>query len=387
LRATRPSSFRPNSRRSHHPDCRRIASEEKHPARFLVKQTQSVEIAYLMSGQVISQRRLSRRGEWRAAVAAFALVAGLSLGSALLVGVALLGAHRVVYATPYLIVWLVAGAGAATVAAVRAARRVRCYGIGADIDDDAFAVVPLPLVHRTPGGYAMRLAPGMTGQLESGRAPMPLESLIGEGTVDVPLPADSRAEVQIGLATFVVRSGADRGPVPELPAGVLRRFTRKALLPLEIAALASVLCAVRVASPISEADMKSAIPADATPLEIEKLLRSEAQLQARTLHQCFDVMPIGCQKRGYVGVKVSLSRTGEIRDHEIAGSSYGADCPVNQCLSDVVGSWFFEPLPQSMTLVLPVQVLRTDKPLPYGQARAAADLQRDKVRVTGTSIN
>ena len=100
----------------------------------------------------------------------------------------------------------------------------------------------------------------------------------------------------------MIRSGPDRGPVPELPAGVLRRFTRNALLPLEIAALASVLCAVRVGAEIGEADMRSAIPPDATPLEIEKLLRSEAQLQARTLHQCFDVLPIGCQKRGYVGV-------------------------------------------------------------------------------------
>jgi hypothetical protein len=167
----------------------------------------------------------------------------------------------------------------------------------------------------------------------------------------------------------------------------LRRFARKAVLPLQIAALASVLCAVRVGAQIGEADMRSAIPADATPLEIEKLLRNEAQLQARSLHQCFDVMPIGCQRKGYVGVKLSLARTGEIRDHEIAGSSYGADCPVNQCLSDVVGSWFFEPLPQSMTLVLPVQVLRTDKPLPYGPARAAADVKRDKARSVATRVD
>ena len=88
-------------------------------------------------------------------------------------------------------------------------------------------------------------------------------------------------------------------------------------------------------------------------------------------------MPISCQRRGYVGVKLSLSRTGEIREHSIAGSSYGADCPVNQCLSERVGRWFFEPLPQSMSLILPVQVLRTDKPLPYGAARAAADRARE----------
>ena len=33
-----------------------------------------------------------------------------------------------------------------------------------------------------------------------------------------------------------------------------------------------------------------------------------------------------------------------------------------------------------MSLVLPVQVLRTDKPLPYGGARTAADLERKKAR-------
>jgi hypothetical protein len=353
-----------------------------------VKQAQSVEITYLMSGGVVSQRRLSRRGEWRAGMVAFWVVVGMALASALLVGVALLGAHRVVYATPYSVVWLIVGVGAAVAAALRAAQRARNYETGTSIDDDAFSSAPLPLVRRTPAGYVMRLAPGMTGQLESGRAPIPLESVIGEGVVDVPLPADSRAEVEIGPATFVVRSGPDRGPVPALPAGVLRRFTRKALLPLEMAALASVLfCAVRIGSEIGEADMKSAIPANATPMEAELALRAEAQSQARSLHQCFDVMPISCQKRGSVGVKLSLSRTGEIREHSIAGSSYGPECPVNQCISDVVGSWFFEPLPESMKVIVPVQVLRTDKPLPYGAARAAADGERQKARQAATRVD
>jgi hypothetical protein len=352
-----------------------------------VKQTQSVDIAYLMNGGVVSQRRLSLRGEWRAAITTFAAVAGMALAAALLVGGALLAAHRVVYAVPYLLVWMVAGVGAAVLAGLRAARRARCYAIGADIDDDAFAASPMPLVRRTAGGYVMRLTPGLSGHLESGRAPIPLESVIGEGTVDVPLPADSRAEVRVGVATFVVRSGPDGGSVPELPAGVLRRFARKALLPLQVAALASVLCAVRVAGPIGDAEMRSAIPADATPLEVEMLLRGEAQLQARSLHQCFDVLPISCQKRGYVGVKLSLARSGEIRDHAIAGSSYGPECPVNECLSNVVSGWFFEPLPQSMSLVLPVQVLRTDKPLPYGPARAAADDERKKARDAKTRLN
>jgi hypothetical protein len=353
-----------------------------------VKQAQSVEIAYLMSGGVVSQRRLSRRGEWRAGFRAFALVAGMALAGALLVGVGLLAAHRVVNALPYFLVWMSAGLGGAAVAAARAMRRARVYGVGADIDDDAFAAAPLPLVRRTSGGYVMRLSPGITGQLDSGRAPIHLESVIGEGAVDVPLPADGRADVRIGMATFVVSCGPDGGPVPELPPGVVKRFARRALLPLQMAALASVLlCAVRVSGPIGDSDMRSAIPADATPWQVEMLLRSEAQVQARTLHQCFDVMPISCQKRGYVGVKLSLARSGEIRDHAIAGSSYGPECPVNQCLSDVVGTWFFEPLPQSMSLVLPVQVLRTDKPLPYGQARATADLERQKAREVTQRIN
>lgn len=352
-----------------------------------MKPIQSVEIAYLMSGSVVSQRRLSRRGEWRAAVSAFAMVAGMSLATALLVGVALLGAHRVVYATAYFALWAFATVGAAGIAAVRAAQRARCYGIGASIDDDAFAGAPLPLVRRTPRGYVMRLAPGMTGQLESGRAPLPLESVIGEGVVDVPLPADARAEIEIGPAMFVISSGPDRGGVPELPAGSLRRFARKALLPLQVAALASLLCAVRTGAQIGEAEMKSAIPMDATPWEVEMALRKEAQIQASTLHQCFDVMPISCQKRGYLRFDVSLARSGEIRSHKLVGSTFGADCPVNQCLTDVVGSWYFEPLPQSMSLMLPVQVLRTDKPLPYGPARTAADVERQKARGALTSLD
>ena len=156
----------------------------------------------------------------------------------------------------------------------------------------------------------------------------------------------------------------------------MRRFARRALLPLELAALASIFCA----RPGRRADRRGGhevgdLRADATPWEIEKALRAEAQTQARSLHQCFDVLPISCQHSGYVGVGVSLSREGEIREHWIARSTYGADCPVEQCMSDVVSTWFFEPLPESMRVILPVQVLRTDKPLPYGTARAAADLR------------
>jgi hypothetical protein len=37
-------------------------------------------------------------------------------------------------------------------------------------------------------------------------------------------------------------------------------------------------------------------------------------------------------------------------------------------MSNVISSWFFEPIPEAMRIVLPVQVLRTDKPLPVQHA-------------------
>jgi hypothetical protein len=151
-------------------------------------------------------------------------------------------------------------------------------------------------------------------------------------------------------------------------------------MPLQLAALASFFCAVPVGAHIGDSDMRSAIPANATPWEIEKHLRWEAQLQARSLHQCFDVLPISCQRQGYVGVGLSLSREGEIRSQWIARSTFGNECPVNECMSEVIGTWFFEPLPEPMKVILPVQVLRTEKPLPYGPARAAADLERKQGR-------
>ena len=49
-------------------------------------------------------------------------------------------------------------------------------------------------------------------------------------------------------------------------------------------------------------------------------------------------------------------------------------------MSNVIGGWFFEPMPESMSVILPVQVLRTDKPLPYGAARAAADTSARSAR-------
>jgi hypothetical protein len=364
-----------------------------------VKQSQSIEIAYLINGEVVSVRRLSKRSEWRSALAAFGMVAVMSAATAAIVATAMLVAHRVLFLPTYLGLWAAVGLGAAALAATRAAHRARSYNIGAAIDDDAFSALALPLVRRTPSGYRLAIVPGFTGRIDGDRAPLAVEGLAqggrpgdrsGVGT-DLPLEIGMRAEVVFGPATFVVRAFPGVGPAPSAPVGLVRRFARRAFLPLELAALASIFCAVPVGAQIGDADMKSAISSRATPWEIEKALRAEAQTQARSLHQCFDVLPISCQHSGYVGVGVSLSREGEMRDHWIARSTYGADCPVEQCMSEVVSTWFFEPLPESMRVILPVQVLRTDRPLPYGQARAAADLQRtsarQKVASGVTSVN
>jgi hypothetical protein len=362
-----------------------------------VKQSQSIEIAYLINGEVVSVRRLSRRSEWRNGLAAFGMVALLSMATAAIVAMAMLAAHRVLFLPTYLGLWAAVGLGVATLAATRAARRARCYNIGAAIDDDAFSALALPLVRRTKAGYRLAIVPGFTGRIEHGhRAPLAVEALARGGRpedqqgrqdrdgeargVDLPLELGMRAEVAFGPATFVVRAYSDVGQRTPLSTGFVRRFARRSFLPLEMAALASIFCAVPVGARIGEADMRSAISPRSTPWEIEKALRAEAQTQARSLHQCFDVLPISCQHSGYVGVGVSLTREGEMRDHWIARSTYSADCPVEQCMSDVVSTWFFEPLPASMRVILPVQVLRTDKPLPYGPARAAADLERDSAR-------
>ncbi|HEX4405979.1 MAG TPA: hypothetical protein VH560_14175, partial [Polyangia bacterium] len=170
----------------------------------------------------------------------------------------------------------------------------------------------------------------------------------------------------------------DVGAPAPLPRGFWRPFARRALVPLQLAAVVAFLRTVPSGAALAETDMKSAIPGDASPWEVEKLLRQEAQTQARSLYACFDPMPMTCQHPGYVGVGLSLARDGEIRSSWIARSTYGRDCPVEDCMSKVISTWYFEPMPESMRIVLPVQVLRTDKPLLLHatlEARPAARLR------------
>jgi hypothetical protein len=322
----------------------------------------SIEVAQLVNGEVVSVRHLSRRRELGEIAVAVAVVAVAFLAATGLVAMVLLGAHRVVYGPVYGAFWLLAAVVMALVLGRRALERARRYTIGASIDDDAFAGAEVDLVRRVGNGYELALAPGMTGIIAGGRAPIAVETLIGSRGSRVPLDATVRAEISLGSTTFIVRGAKGTGREP-VSRALVKRFARPTLTVVQLMAVGSFLYAVPVGAAIGEADMKSSIPPHATPWETEKALRAQAQMQARSLHRCFDAMPLECQRPGYVGIGLALSREGEIRSSWIARSTYGADCPVQQCMNEVAASWFFEPLPESMQIVLPVQVLRTDKPL------------------------
>ena len=324
----------------------------------------SIEVAHLVNGEVISVRRLSRRRERREVAVALVVVVGAFLAATGLVAAALLGAHRVVYGPVYGTVWMGVAAIMGVMLGRRALERARRYRVGVSIDDDAFAGAEVDLVRRVGDGYELSLVPGMTGTIAAGRSPIAVETLTSSTrTARIPLGGDVRAEVAIGNTTFVVRGGGSASREEPVSRALVKRFARPTLTVVQLMAIASFLYAVPVGAALGEADMKSSIPVTATPWETEKALRAEAQAQARTLHRCFDAMPLECQRPGYVGIGLSLSKQGEIRTSWIARSTYGRDCPVEQCMAEVAAGWFFEPLPESMQIVLPVQVLRTDRPL------------------------
>jgi hypothetical protein len=331
-----------------------------------------------VNGERLSARTLSRVAERRAAIAAAGAVIALTGVGAALLGLGLAAAGRVVHAPSFAALWTALGLALAIVAAARARGLSRRYAVGVDIDDDAYAPLSLRLVERGPGGYRLAVASGMSGFVEGGRQPLSVEALVLERTPCVPLEAGGRAQVTMAATTFVIQARDEAGAATPLPRGFWRPFVRRALLPIQLAALVTFLRAIPAASPVTEADMKSAIPSNATPWEVEKLLRMEAQLQARTLHACFDTLPMSCQRPGYVGVGLSLSKLGEIRSSWIARSTYGTDCPVDACMSQVISSWFFDSLPEAMRIVLPVQVLRTDKPLPEDGTLAARSAPRTR---------
>jgi hypothetical protein len=336
-----------------------------------------VEVAHLVNGDPVSVRRLSARNERVGSWTAVAAIAAVFLAGMVVVALAAHALDRAFYAPEFVGLWL----GAATVVSVMAFRRVsnrfRRYTLGSRLDADAFAPFDVDLVRRVGDRFDLTMVPGMRGHVESGRAPLPVEALVTDRPRTMTFEAGATAELQIGTSAFVIRSRPAEGAATvELSRGLFRLFSRGALAGLQLAVVGSVFFAIPDGQTIGDRAMaRPPVPRAITPWEAEKWLRVQAQMQARSLHQCFDPLPVACQHSGYVGVGVSLSRDGEMRSNWIARSTYGSDCPVDQCMKDVVSSWTFDPLPEAMRVVLPVQVLRTEKPLPpkVAEARVGAD--------------
>jgi hypothetical protein len=134
-----------------------------------------------------------------------------------------------------------------------------------------------------------------------------------------------------------------------------------------LAALATVFVSVPEAKAVGEPDGRWAIRSDATRAEVMQLIRARAQVQAPSLHQCFDPLPLACQRPGHVGVGLALSSDGEVLSHWISGSTFDRSCPVTECMGNVVAGWVFEPMSHGLSLVIPIEVERNSKPLALQQ--------------------
>jgi hypothetical protein len=331
-----------------------------------------VEVAVFQRGELQALRTLSPSHERRAAAVAAGATAAVVLLAMAATAAFVSSVGLVVHGPTFLVSWLGVAGCVALVSARRARARTRRYLLGAHIEADAFGPSEVDLVRRAGRGdqYDLGLVPGMSGVMEHGRTPLPIESLTRSGAVRVPLPADGKVCIEFGPSTFVIRRRAD-APEPAVSFGEwlsrsfqsARRFVPLAGMGVPIAAMTTFLGAVPAAMAVSDADMRSSIAEGASPVEIERHIRNEAQRQVRTLHQCFDPLPLSCQRPGYVGVGLSLSAQGEVRSFWVSRSTYGKECPVSQCMANVVSSWFFEQMPEPMKVVLPIQVKRTNKPL------------------------
>jgi hypothetical protein len=329
-----------------------------------------VEVVHLEQGNPVKVGILSplrdRAGARRAAAIVLLsvfLAAGVGFGIARLL-------HKAIYVPAFVAVWLVVGAVVGSYAVRKVRSRLSRYAVGPRLDNDAFLQVAadFDLVTRRGDRFELTLIPGMHGYLESGRAPLPVEALLTSGRTVLGLDEGGSAAVSLGSSQFMIRSRRSL-PVPELPADWKRSFARFGFLSLQLGLVATLFCLVPRPLAIGAPDAGAnrwgprTAPKVTTPWEAEKWMRVQAQLQAPSLYTCFDALPMSCQRAGYVGVGLALSRDGEIRSHWIARSTYGADCPVEKCMSEVVSTWEFDPVPQAMRVILPVQVLRTEKQL------------------------
>jgi hypothetical protein len=341
-----------------------------------------VEVASFHQNELRAVTTLSPDGERLAAVLAALGAAALVL-AAMIVGTVLVNLRRtVVHAPTFLIAWLGVAGTVAAIGARRAADRARRYVVGAALDADAFGSSEVDLVRRGAAGYELTLVPGMTGIIESGRSPLPVESLVASGPARLALPRQGRVWIRLGPATWVLRHVAGSLTGPNLSWAErmarswasLRRSMPMVAAGMPIAVLATLLGSTPAAMALGDKEMQSLIPAGATPWEIEQKVRLQAQRQVSSLHRCFDPMPLACQRPGFVGVGLSLSKQGEILSHWVSRSTYAGDCPVTDCMADSAAQWFFEPLPEPMRLVLPIQVKRTTKPLHLPGVAISAEL-------------
>lgn len=246
--------------------------------------------------------------------------------------------------------WFIVAGVAAIIAARRARERTRRYVVGVQLDDDAFAPGEIDLVRRTGDEYDLGLVPGMSGVIEGGRAPLPIEALTRGGPTRVPLPAESKVRIEMGRALFVVRRRCE--PVPSMPwaeqwrAGMAaaRRFAPGAAAAVALASTMTLLGSVSLAQTSGSVPFRWS---NVTPLE-----------------QCFRTVPPACHKPGSVAVGVVVGDTGDVRSYWVARSTYERDCPVSQCMANVVSSWSFAPMPNLTKLVLPIEVLSARQLIP-----------------------
>ncbi|MDZ4695080.1 MAG: hypothetical protein SGI86_08000 [Deltaproteobacteria bacterium] len=338
-----------------------------------------VEVVAFYRGERQNARVLSTHRELRAGVTAVALTAGFSvLAMGAFVGLAT--AARFVLHTPvFAAAWGVSTALACGIAYRRARKRVGRFALGASMESDAFGEWEFDLVRRMRGagnGYELALAPGMRGTLYEGDAKRPIEGLTSHTDLRyVPLESGTRAIIDLPAATFSVRCGPIEEKSEKLPllAAVKvpglgpRQFVALGMRFVPLAMLVSFFTASSSPVALLDADLVSAIDPNLTPHAVELQLRKQAQLQAQTLHDCFEPLPLSCHRAGYVGVGLKLAKNGAVERSWIARSSFGEECPVTACMQTVVSGWFFDAIPDPMSLIVPVQVLRTRKPMPSTQ--------------------
>ncbi len=360
-----------------------------------------VEVTHMVNGDLVSFRRLSAFRERVATVAVVVCVVSLGLAAMVFGAILVRSFGRAIFAPWFVAVWALAALTTSILAVLIVRRRLRRYVLGSSLQADAFAAVDVDLVRREGSRFDLTIVPGMKGHVGNGRAPLPVEALVGEKPHRIALGEGATAELSMGASTFVIRSRPGTGPAAQgVPAGVpkadrggwivsrdhFKLFSRLALAGLQVGMLGTVLSAVPRGQTIGDRPAHLVAPRITTPWEAEKWLRIEAQAQSRSLHQCFDPLPLACQHSGYVGVGVSLTRDGEVRSNWISRSTYGSECPVDQCIKELVSTWVFDPLPEAMRVVLPIQVLRTAKPLPTNVAQTHKDVARARVALGTDAI-